>query len=283
MVKYGTAIAFLLSTTTVHSFHNIQSHIISNLRENGPFKKDINKLHLRVASPSSNPEFSNNNMDTLGEALNTVTVAARDTIAEVVSDEPDVDEVEIAEKKRLVGERVKTFRVTLPLSSSALKEDKTGVLSIGLTLCQISKGRVIESDVLDLDTLKLQRSNPLEESTQLQTMDEALLARRVDGEFQGLVVSSVVEGSSAWVAGVKAGDILRTTSATLGSKLWPKSTFEGVRSVITSRKATAGSIEMEFERPCEEALDNKFELTLSRPIGLELKGKRRLPSVEFSM
>jgi hypothetical protein len=50
--------------------------------------------------------------------------------------------------------------------------------------------------------------------------------------------------------------------------------LEGVRSVIQSRKAVSGSIQFELQR-LGEAMDNHFELTLSRPIGLELKGKHK--------
>ena len=226
-------------------------------------------LQRRVSASSSNPEFSGG-VEQIGDALNSVTNAARDTINEAVSDAPDAEEVIIAEKQRLVGERVKTYLVTLPLASTSI-EDKSEVLSIGLTLSQISKGRMIESTVLDLDTLEFQESRDLKNRENVKQTDESSLTKRVDGEFQGLVVSSVVEGSSAWVAGVRAGDILRTTSATLGSQLWPKSTLEGVRSAISSRRAAAGSIQMEFQR-LGEAVDNQFELTLARPIGLELKG-----------
>jgi hypothetical protein len=223
-----------------------------------------------VAS-SPNPEFASSKIDSLGEALSTVTNAARDSITEAVSDEPDIEEAEIALKQRMVEKRVKTYAVTLPLASTPI-EGKSTVLSMGITLGQIRKGRTIDSTSLNLDTLRFDESDGSQGTKGLQKMDEASLRRRVDGEFQGLVVSSIVEGSSSWVAGVRAGDILKTTSATIGAQLWPKSTLEDVRSAIVSRKATPGSIQFEFQR-LGEAVDNQFELTLSRPIGLELKGK----------
>ena len=230
-------------------------------------RQTTNKLPRHVSASSSSPEFSgNNNVDVIGDALSSVT----SSLSEVVSDMPDVDEEAIATKKRLMEERTKTYSVTLPLVSSQL-ESKSSVLSIGMTLRQITKGRTLEDDVLNMDTLST-NSKTGQDSEKVQYMDEASLLRRVDGEFQGVVVASVLEGSSAWVAGVRAGDILKTTSATMGAKLWPKSTLEGVRSAVSSRKLTSGSIQFEFQR-LGEAVDNQFELTLTRPIGLELRGR----------
>ncbi|KAL3913808.1 MAG: hypothetical protein SGILL_006345, partial [Bacillariaceae sp.] len=101
-------------------------------------------------------------------------------------------------------------------------------------------------------------------------MDLGTIQRRIDGEFQGLVVASVEKESAGWMAGVRPGDILKTSSATIGSQLWPKSTLEGVQSAMVSRKAVSESVQFEFQR-LGEIVDNQFELTLSRPIGLELK------------
>jgi hypothetical protein len=270
MSRFGVALAFLLTTSSVQSFQNFQPHSLCNLREKELSRHATKKLQRSVSASSTNSEFASN-IDSLGEALSTVTNAARDSITEAVSDEPDIEEAEIALKQRMVEKRLKTYAVTLPLASTPL-EGKSEVLSMGLTLRQIRKGRTIDSNELNLDTLRFEKCDRAQGTDGLQKMDEANLRRRVDGEFQGLVVSSIVEGSSAWVAGVRAGDILKTTSATIGAKLWPKSTLEGVRSAIVSRKATSRSIQFEFQR-LGEAVDNQFELTLSRPIGLELKGK----------
>ena len=122
--------------------------------------------------------------------------------------------------------------------------------------------------------MEFEEMTSAENLEQIEFMDEQGLARRIDGEFQGIVVSSVVQGSAAWTAGVRAGDILQSTSATLGSKLWPKSTLEGVRSAMQSRRAVSNSMEMAFQR-LGDAVDNQFELTLTRPIGLQLKGTKK--------
>ena len=56
----------------------------------------------------------------------------------------------------------------------------------------------------------------------------------LDESFDGVVVSSVARGGLAWKSGVRAGDILTATSATMGNKLWPKSTLDGIKSAISS-------------------------------------------------
>ena len=111
--------------------------------------------------------------------------------------------------------------------------------------------------------------------------DEQESSRRIDGEYQGTVVSSVLKGGAAWTAGVRAGDILQATSATMGNQMWPKSTVEGVRSAMQSRKATSSSIEMEFQR-IGDAEDNQFELSLSKPIGMQLKGANKAARINCS-
>ena len=220
----------------------------------------------RGVSASSSPEYSDSS---ISDALNTVTSAARDSIAKAVTDVPDLDEEEVALKKKRVENRMKTYTVNLPLASSVL-EERSKLLSIGISLCQIKKGRVFERPYLNLDTLELEEMTSSQNLEEVEFMDEQGLARRIDGEFQGIVVASVIQGSAAWTAGVRAGDILQATSATMGSKLWPKSTLEGVRSAIQSRKAASKSMEIVFQL-LGDAVDNQFELTLTKPIGIQLR------------
>merc|ERR1740133_883757 len=63
-----------------------------------------------------------------------------------------------------------------------------------------------------------------------------------------------------------------SSSATIGNSMWPKSTLDGVKSSVLSRKAVTESIQFEFQRlDAETVVDNQYELTLTRPIGLNLK------------
>jgi len=208
----------------------------------------------------------------ISDALNTVTTAARDSIVNAVRDEPDTDEAKIALKQQQVQGRTKTFVVTLPLPSFTAIEERSQLLTMGLSLCQVNKGREFQGLELDLDSLNFLKMDSIETQDNVMRLDEVALSRRITGEFQGLVVCAVRKDCAAWTSGVRPGDIVKATSATMGSQRWPKSTLDGVRSVIQSRKAVSQSIQFEFQR-LGEAVDNQFELTLTRPIGLELQGK----------
>ncbi|KAL3935979.1 MAG: hypothetical protein SGBAC_008605 [Bacillariaceae sp.] len=220
----------------------------------------------RKVSSSTNPDYGESS---LSDALNSVTNAARDQLASEFSVDADADEAQISQRKQMVERRRKAYRVQLPLTATGLM-GKSEMLTIGMSLMQISKGRSFDNQCLNLDTLALEDPNVIEKEEKYSRFDKQGLARRIDGEYQGIVVSSVLKGGAAWTAGVRAGDILQSTSATLGNQLWPKSTVEGVRSAMSSRKASSSSIEMEFQR-IGDTEDNQFELSLSKPIGMQLK------------
>jgi len=164
-----------------------------------------------------------------------------------------------------------------------------------MSLRQVYSGRKLSELAMDVDTLRF------------QSFVDELQGRRVDGEaddatasmdmgnslgslqvlqnnaletlqesFDGVVVSSVARGGLAWTAGVRAGDVLTATSATIGGKLWPKSTLDGVRSAISSRKIISATMDFEFrslgldEANGADAVKS-FELSLSRPIGINVE------------
>eukprot|EP00535_Pseudo-nitzschia_heimii_P011711 CAMPEP_0197194020 /NCGR_PEP_ID=MMETSP1423-20130617/28481_1 /TAXON_ID=476441 /ORGANISM="Pseudo-nitzschia heimii, Strain UNC1101" /LENGTH=1084 /DNA_ID=CAMNT_0042647373 /DNA_START=358 /DNA_END=3612 /DNA_ORIENTATION=+ len=288
--SWNFAVAVLLAsstTTPVAPFQSSSSNSISIIgtknqkhqrRQRLPSAKNFvttiatTKSSLTSIAADASSSFNNDKDGNIGDAFSSVTNAAVDSIANVVKDEPDVDAEEVARKQKMVKKRrtEKSYRVTLPLSVSS-------VSNIGIRLSRISKGRKLDADLeLNLDTLDLESVSKLSNEIGARTqgkdidMDIPNTLRRIDGEFQGLVVSSVREKSAAWEAGVRPGDILKSTSATLGNQMWPKSTLEGVISAISSRKAVSESMEFEFQH-LAETLDNQFELTLTRPIGFNLK------------
>ena len=310
---WNIALAMLLASSTTTSVTSFQSNSNNNNNNNKIINNNIlnqipsslqrstvettitTKSSLTSMAADASSSFNGN--DAIGEALSSVTNAAVDSIANAVKDEPDTDAQEIARKQKMVQKRQteKTYKVTLPLAPVSMS-------NLGITLCQISKGRKLDSVFeLNLDTLNLEDGTKRSRSTAVDNvgdvelnnninindnnnndndndndnssvMDTSTIRRRVDGTFQGLVVSSVTVDSAGWISGVRPGDILKTTSATLGNKMWPKSTMEGVKSAIMSRKAVAESMEFEFQR-LGETVDNQFELTLTRPIGFNLQGK----------
>lgn len=188
------------------------------------------------------------------------------------------------------------------LASLVAKGQEIAVANtIGMSLRQVYSGRKLSELAMDVDTLRF------------QSFVDELQGRRVDGEetngdaaevsmgtdasslgsvqvlqnsalemlkesFDGVVVSSVAQGGLAWKAGVRAGDILTATSATMGNKLWPKSTLDGVRSAISSRKVMSPTMDFEFRRLAPEEVEGmesvkSFELSLSRPIGINVEGE----------
>lgn len=289
--SWNYALAVLLATsaaTPVASFQSTRSNnnIVNNRHQNHRPRRRQRQLPLpttqknvqtitatrasltSMAADASSP-FNNDNDANIGDALSSVTNAAVDSIANAVKDEPDVDAQEVARKQELVQKRqsAKLYQVTLPLSKSS---------DIGISLCQISKGPTMDTDMeLNLDTLEIEKRKESETDNDIE-MDIAKIQRQIYGEYSGLVVSYVRENSAAWEAGVRQGDILKRTSATLGKQMWPKSTLEGVKSALSSRKAVAESMAFEFQR-LVETVDNQFELTLTRPIGFNLRGKQATP------
>ena len=188
--------------------------------------------------------------------------------------------------------------------------------AVGMSLRQVSPGRKLSELALDVDTLRFQSfvdelqgrtvmdDNTVEDGDigvdganeqrlkndesigSIQVLQNSLLERYRD-VFDGVVVSSVARGGLAWQAGVRAGDVLMGTSATLGNKLWPKSTLDGVRSAISSRKVLSSTMEFEFRRLGAEGefetIDGvkAFELNLSRPIGINVEGERLVQSAKI--
>jgi hypothetical protein len=314
MVRFHLALTLLLATTigSVDAFHQqnplaVSSSsrqqclsqpqpVVENVKISSPFSSRgvttttaysspkrrstmVRPVSASASSPSPSELGDQSSSNSNNHHLNSLTNAAVDFV--VGLDQPDLDAAEIERRQKLLQNRndQKTYyKVTLPLASKSTTSvmPSSAVLQLGITLCQISPGRQVDSDVrLNLDTLELEYTKTsiggYSSSNSEEKRKWANIQRRIDGEFHGLVVASVEEGSAGWVAGVRPGDIMKTTSATIGSQLWPKSTLEGVKSALMSRKAVSQSVQFEFQR-LEELVDNQFELTLARPIGLQMKG-----------
>ena len=60
--------------------------------------------------------------------------------------------------------------------------------------------------------------------------------------------------------------------------MWPKSTLDGIRSAISSRKLMSSTMKFQFQRSCDDNLISEtelvqeFELSLSRPMGIHIEG-----------
>lgn len=176
-----------------------------------------------------------------------------ESLKSVLDDDDDADQAEIEKRREQILRRMgASQKVSFPLSQAK---------PFGIRVIEVSPGLKPSDVELDLDSLFFVYMN---------ADSNVELIERLDASFRGLMVKSVSETSIAWRSGVRPGDILQAISATIGDALWPKSTFEGVRSAISLRKITSGSIVIEFKRLAEQA-NNQYELSLTRPIGLMLQ------------
>jgi len=168
-------------------------------------------------------------------------------VSDAVQTDDDAEEIELAERQRKITQRSGSFRVTLPLR---MPQDMAAVVtqpaSLGLTIRQFYKGRDISNQILNLDTLVIETINTAEkagvngdsskDTAVMETIEDSVMQDRLAPNFSGVYVSSILKLGPAWNAGIRPGDLLTSTGATLGSSLWPKTTLEGVQSAVSSRK-----------------------------------------------
>lgn len=232
---------------------------------------------VSMASSLADLNSDQNNGENITNYLSSIMAAEDDTeVEEAMQAAIDQKQQQIQERQQR-QQGLKKFRVTLPLQKQGAAGSSSAVVeSLGMAVCQVEKGRNVLPRVLDLDTLQMEREE--------QPLSATFLSKNpIDPIFRGLIVCYVAEGGLAWQQGIRCGDRLLSVSATLGDTLWPKSTLEGVQSAISSRKALSsksGSVSLDLARvdgtsntlyTTETKLDNQFELTLTRPIGLILQ------------
>eukprot|EP00978_Attheya_sp_CCMP212_P043094 scaffold275107_cov55-Attheya_sp.AAC.2 len=154
-------------------------------------------------------------------------------------DDVDEEQAAVELRSRVLQDRIRgdtrqpsstsssSYVVTLPLVSTKTNGQVAAVsASLGVTLVQMSSNGYSEL-ALDLDSLQFSNS-PLaaaldqnvvkEEDPAIQFLDKIMtgILEEDDKNLDGVIVSSVVRGGIAWNAGVRAGDTLVATSATMG-------------------------------------------------------------------
>ncbi|KAL7551689.1 hypothetical protein ACHAWF_014875 [Thalassiosira exigua] len=222
-------------------------------------------------------------------------------------------------RARSLGQRragAATFQVSLPIVSSPqrpspvmVEEGEWGLASLvargreiavastaGMSLRQVYSGRRLSELALDVDTLRFQsfadelqgcRVEGEEGNDGEQCVDDTIAVQILQNSaleslpttFDGVVVSSVAQGGLAYQSGVRAGDVLTATSATVGGRMWPKSTLDGVRSAVSSRRVVSGTMDFEFKRTADDiefinedgVAVEAFQMSLSRPIGINVE------------
>ena len=163
-----------------------------------------------------------------------------------------------------------TYKVTLPLVGAGLS---IGQVAVVPGLAANNTQRILQDVELDLNSLQMVSS--LEQQQQQQERIAALPAD-LDPNFLGCLVTAVLKESVAWEQGVRPGDVVVATSATLGEGMWPKSSLAAVQSALTSRAAMANKFTLELQTPVAVTAraskqDNRYELSIRRPTGLKMQ------------
>mmetsp|Transcript_2856 Transcript_2856/g.8006 ORF Transcript_2856/g.8006 Transcript_2856/m.8006 type:complete len:1071 (+) Transcript_2856:141-3353(+) len=249
--------------TTTTAFHS--SQLVSIDARTGA-RSALSSGRRFVSSTWREPEYDSGEKQ-IRAAVSNIT----SSYMESMSMETDEEEAEVQQR---LDQRNKAF-------ASSGRRDSFRVPfnfeeGFGLSLVQVSAGRKLSSKTFDLDQLissEKTDSNAEDDSQQQQTMDWPTVAGRLNPEFKGLLVSSVAQGSRAWQGGVRAGDVLVSSSATIGDAVWPTSSMDGLQSALRSRKVTSSNIALEFARAMslDQEATNRYQLTLQRPLGIEVQ------------
>ena len=187
-----------------------------------------------------------------------------------------------------------TSRVKIPLIKSKTTTDlATPDVFFGITVAEVTPGRILSNRRLDLDSMLTEIVDTL--------IEEERLVQNIQGNYRGLIITSMIPDSPLSVMGVKVGDMITAISATIGDNVWPTSTLQGIQSALSSRKLTSGSVTIEFRpstatispsssttssTPFQASADlsvstesletsvttasQQYELTLSRPLGFQI-------------
>ena len=214
MVKYGRAVAFLATVTAVRGF--------APPSESAPLRSSEGQLRLQLSATSYLSDDEENqsllnfrkDVDRLSDNVKEITSQHLESFSRAVTDE-DVDlyEAELAKKKRNILHSSRDYQVTLPLTTES---------PLGFTLCQVDVGKEFSDVDLNVDSLMFQPPPPptttfdQNDNGEIIAMDLSVVKKHLDPNFRGVVISSVVKGGRAWQEGIRPGDALLSTSATMG-------------------------------------------------------------------
>jgi len=281
----------LIQSSQIACFH---TNLVSNAFHRNFASSTPNRVNYLYSTTATGFESDKNGKfsSSFAPVNSTITSSRYDTYlssskSEVISEEK-ISSAEVDDE---------TYIATLPISLTS-KEDVASVL--GITLRQVGKNRQLSDFALDLDTQQYilasktvsaaaasgntngnsKKASSISEGPMnnriVHIFNKGLQERVLSPEFEGVIVSSVIENSIAWNAGIRISDVLSATSATLGDKIWPKKTLDGVQSAIQSRKVMSKTMDFQFQRISNKAyveqsqVVEEFELELTRPIGIEI-------------
>ena len=177
-------------------------------------------------------------LNTAESALSTLSSAADQVVTAVSEDSDYVDEYEVEQAElakrraaaaREAARRRNQYEITVPIVSSSKSTAKVSQQMVGLTLRQITAEGQISSSALDFDSTRLINNLSTEEemdptlregegSVEIlgAMLEDKTMATSGGSGKAGVIVSSVVRDGAAWEAGVRPGDMILATIATVG-------------------------------------------------------------------
>lgn len=312
MVQYTKALTVICATSAlIHrgdcfqpgNFHTVTMNgkyqsVLSQLTSSQQHDNDSTRLRRRTSTAASYLSDLNWPDNKWNANIRSVSAAYLDTLSLAsISANTDKNDGEDEEESftygssrtkdaSAVGGPMDTYTVSLPINGIMFSEK---VLSfVGMSLRQVASGKEMTNMAYNVDSQRMvnsgvaaartKRHNSIDSKNKMFTLDDPEALALVPEKFEGIIVSELFEGGLAYDSGVRIGDALVATSATIGDKIWPKSTLEGVQSAIQSRRIISSDMKFQFRRPrayldATEVVE-EFDLTLTRPMGIQVEGSK---------
>ena len=214
-MRYGFALSVVLATQTATDAFQIPALFNGANRVAGLSTKQQRAAFHQVAASSIYASGDGRSGNATASSLYLASL-----VSDAVQSDDDIEEIELAKRRRKITERAGSFRVKLPLGKSS------DAPPMGMTIRQFALGPEISDQILDLDSLAIETvaeaDDVTSQSENMETIATSTMKERLDPNFAGLYVASVAVDSAAWNAGVRPGDMLTSGAATFGEALWPK-------------------------------------------------------------
>mmetsp|Transcript_19307 Transcript_19307/g.21561 ORF Transcript_19307/g.21561 Transcript_19307/m.21561 type:complete len:1019 (+) Transcript_19307:98-3154(+) len=259
MVSYSKHVLIILGlcSSWINTAEGLITSFPSGLSARKAYLSD--QVSLAVAASIDLPD-ENSDQETIRNYLEELSGYIRRD-----DEENQTFEKQLEQKKRKTRQRMRggLLDVSLDMASSAQK--------IGVVLAQVNEGQELipmentnNKYLLNLDTLQY-RSFP----DSVKNVQE-LIESRVGALYSGVVVLAVDPKGQGYEQGIRPGDTLVASSATMGDNMWPKRTLEGLRSSMSSRKVVSSLVRLQFQGAVAKT-DNRYELDIVKPIGMEVE------------
>lgn len=226
------------NANTFHSRQRRRGSSFSPLAVSASTSLDGESENNKPTGATSADALQSMALNTAENALSTLSSAADQVVTAVSEDSDYVDEYEVEQAElskrreaaaREAARRRNQYEITVPIVSSSKYASQSQQKVVGLTLRQITADGQISSAALDFDSTTLMNNLSTEEEMDptmrdgsgsveiLGAMleDETMMESGGNGKA-GVIVSSVVRDGAAWEAGVRPGDSILATSATVG-------------------------------------------------------------------